>query len=335
MSESSSSSPRLILRARSSPDARSSEASVRNGASPPPSGAFGLVLSDTTADRYLSPERPPQAEDPPAVPNTCSVVSAPCQPVPGSHHSLIQKHLIKGDTLCSWSNMKRKLLSHTVHFGSSTENHPDRTDGGLLPAPAQPACHFLQKLSPGLLAQWEDEKQIAADLIISLHSFISPSHKADSPLVKPAAASLKIDNKVSEMKTSGQLQARLPFGFQLLGQCRADTSNRLDFSQKREQAGTARPLHCKHARKPTTNQSGETLLGTQLVRSVSPARLGPSRQLQTLSTGIKVSIYQKLTDVVWGQAGEMAVSLLQQWDADGELLSITAAFPLTIISPQQ
>lgn len=36
-------------------------------------------------------------------------------------------------------------------------------------------------------------------------SFISPSHKADSPLVTPAAASLKIDNKVSEMKTGGQL----------------------------------------------------------------------------------------------------------------------------------
>lgn len=52
-------------------------------------------------------------------------------------------------------------------------------------------------------------------------SFISPSHKADSPLVTPAAASLKIDNKVSEMKTGGQLQARLLLGFKLLRQWRA------------------------------------------------------------------------------------------------------------------
>lgn len=50
------------------------------------------------------------------------------------------------------------------------------------------------------------------------HSFISPSYKADSPLVTPAAASLKIDNKVSEMKTGGQLQARLPLSFKLPGQ---------------------------------------------------------------------------------------------------------------------
>ena len=72
---------------------------------------------------------------------------------------------------------------------------------------------------------WDNErKRWDASLLLPspvLHCFISPSHKADSPLVTPAAASLKIDNKVSEMKTSGQLQARLPFGFQLLGRCRA------------------------------------------------------------------------------------------------------------------
>lgn len=36
-------------------------------------------------------------------------------------------------------------------------------------------------------------------------SFISPSHKADSPLVTPAAAMLEIDNKASGMKTGGRL----------------------------------------------------------------------------------------------------------------------------------
>lgn len=52
-------------------------------------------------------------------------------------------------------------------------------------------------------------------------SFISPSHKADSPLVTSAAATLKIDNKVSGMKTGGQLWAPLPLGFKLARQRRA------------------------------------------------------------------------------------------------------------------
>lgn len=52
-------------------------------------------------------------------------------------------------------------------------------------------------------------------------SFISPSYKADSPLVTSAAATLKIDNKVSGMKTGGQLWAPLPLGFKLAGQRRA------------------------------------------------------------------------------------------------------------------
>ncbi|KAG7236553.1 hypothetical protein INR49_000816, partial [Caranx melampygus] len=34
------------------------------------------------------------------------------------------KHLIKRDTLSTWSHMK-KLLAHTVHPGSRTEKSPD------------------------------------------------------------------------------------------------------------------------------------------------------------------------------------------------------------------
>lgn len=53
-----------------------------------------------------------------------------------------------------------------------------------------------------------ERKQWDASLFLSSppqRSFISPSHKADSLLPTPAAAMLKIDNKVSGMKTDGQL----------------------------------------------------------------------------------------------------------------------------------
>ncbi len=75
-------------------------------------------------------------------------------------------------------------------------------------------------------------------------SFISPSHKADSPLVTPAAASLKIDNKVSEMKTGGQLQAALLLSFKLLGQWRAlSLSRHFHSSGFCRVKGSGLPLH--------------------------------------------------------------------------------------------
>lgn len=45
-----------------------------------------------------------------------------CAGLPPQPHP---KHLIKRDTLSTWSRMKRKLLAHAVHLGSSTENSPD------------------------------------------------------------------------------------------------------------------------------------------------------------------------------------------------------------------
>lgn len=56
-----------------------------------------------------------------------------------------------------------------------------------------------------------ERKQWDASLFLSSpppFSFISPSHQADSLLLTPAAAMLKIDNKVSGMKTDGQFVGR-------------------------------------------------------------------------------------------------------------------------------
>lgn len=53
-----------------------------------------------------------------------------------------------------------------------------------------------------------ERKQWDVSLFLSSppqHSFIAPSHKTDSLFLTPAAAMLKIDNKVSGMKTDGQL----------------------------------------------------------------------------------------------------------------------------------
>lgn len=53
-----------------------------------------------------------------------------------------------------------------------------------------------------------ERKQWDASLFLSSlphRFFISPSHKADSLLLTPAAAMVEIDNKVSRMKTGGQL----------------------------------------------------------------------------------------------------------------------------------